>query len=125
MQKKNRLPFALGALLIVVSSVTSCGLVPEQGSCDRRPAEAVCEDLLTNRNNQLRMTFDSLCSLGDGTFSDDLCDHAGALGGCHCEGCENGETITWYFAGAGDGEIQTREDVMALCDEAGRDFVEP
>ena len=117
---------SLTAFPLAVLALVGCGdLIPDHGSCDGRPAEQVCEDLLSNRNNHFRQTFESLCSLGDGTYSDDFCDTAGTLGGCRCDGCENGETITWYFAGADDGAINTAEDVQARCEELSRAYVIP
>jgi hypothetical protein len=117
--------FSLIASFVLVIIASGCGLIPEQGSCDRRPALPECEDLLSNRNNHFRQTFENICSLSQGTWSDGLCDHTGALGGCRCEGCENGETITWFFTGARDGTLNSEDDVRAACEESSLEFVAP
>ncbi|MFN7133398.1 MAG: hypothetical protein ACK4N5_15065 [Myxococcales bacterium] len=88
----------------------------------------MCEDLLTNANNHLGTTFDNLCSIGGGKWSDDeLCDHTGALGGCRCEGCSNGKTVMWFFAGAEveGATLNTVDDVKAVCEKSKRPFVAP
>lgn len=115
----------LGAVLAAFVAVGSgCVCVPAQGSCDGRPGTPVCSELLTNRHNQLRVTFESLCAVGGGRYSDGLCDHAGSLGGCLCEGCENGRSITWYFADA-DAGLATSADVQAKCAALKRPYETP
>jgi hypothetical protein len=84
---------------------------PDQGSCDGRPAVQACSDLLENKNDHMRPTLAGLCV---GTYSDDLCDREGALGGCECADCENGRTIEWMFPDPAN-DINTAEDVMAAC----------
>lgn len=102
----------LASFLVLLGSA-SCGLVsvPSQASCDTRPKEQSCTDLLTNRNNQLESTLKALCV---GTFSTGLCNHAGALGGCGCDGCENGKSVTWVFPDPSK-NIQTAADAMRVC----------
>lgn len=107
-------------MMIAACLTVGCGLVPDKGSCDGRPkGEAACVDLLTNKNNQARPTLVALCV---GTYSDSLCDHTGALGGCECDSCENGKSIEWLFAG-GDAGLSTAADVMGKC--GSRTFVNP
>ncbi len=101
-----------------------CNCIPAQGSCDGRPGTPVCSELLMNRNNQFRATFETLCALGKGRYSDGLCDHTGSLGGCLCEGCENGRSITWYFADL-DAGLVTTTDVQAKCASLKRPFEAP
>ena len=110
---------AVFAVSAAVSLLAGCDLVPSQASCDFRPGTAECTDLLTNRNNQLRPTLQALCV---GKYSDSLCNHAGALGGCRCETCENGVGVTWYFSDT-DGGVQSAADVMKLC--KGYPYVAP
>ena len=112
------MPRLLCAILFVVT-LAGCGLVPSQGSCDGRPGEQACVDLLTNKNNQARPTLVALCV---GTYSDSLCNHTGALGGCECDSCENGKAVEWLFASP-DAGINTAADVMKVC--GSRTFVSP
>lgn len=115
----------LAAVCASALSVTpSCSCVPAQGSCDGRPGTPVCSELLMNRHNQLRATFETLCAVGGGRYGDGLCDHTGALGGCLCEGCENGRSITWYFADA-DAGLRQAADVQAKCASLGRPYEAP
>lgn len=104
---------------LLLCATASCGLVPSQGSCDGRPAEQACVDLLNNKNNQARPTLVALCV---GTYSDGLCNHAGALGGCECASCENGKAVEWLFPDSAKG-INTAADVMKAC--GTRTFVSP
>jgi hypothetical protein len=107
---------------VALLSLTGCGLVPSQASCDHRPKQQACTDLLTNRNNQFSSTLKVFC--GDGTYSESLCNHTGALGGCKCDGCENGEAIDWFFPDA-DGGVTTEGDVKKKCESVSRPFVAP
>jgi len=99
------------ALFLTLLAAGGCLLVPDQGSCDGRPQEQSCTDLLENKNSHARSTLSALCV---GTYSDDLCDHTGALGGCQCDGCENGVSIQWLFPDPAR-NINTAADVMAAC----------
>ena len=112
---------ALVATLVLsfLGTFTACSLVPSQASCDFRPTTALCTDLLTNRNGQLRPTLVTLCV---GAYSDALCNRAGSLGGCECDSCENGKSITWFYPDAAT-KITTAADVMTAC--KGRPFVTP
>jgi hypothetical protein len=105
----------------VLLSVSGCMSVPDQASCDHRPKEQVCTDLLENKNDQTQSLLEGLCV---GTYSNDLCTRTGALGGCKCTGCENGSSIRWLFPDPVN-DINTAEDVMAACDEAMQTFVAP
>lgn len=106
--------------LLLVPLLSACVFsVPDQASCDGRPQSQACVDLLTNRNNQAESTLKALCV---GTFSTSLCNHTGALGGCQCDGCENGKSIEWLFPDPAK-QINTTDDVMRAC--AGRPFVSP
>jgi hypothetical protein len=109
---------------IFLLAASGCLCVPSQASCDNRPSGGfTCTDLLTNRNNQFASTLEVLC--GDGRFSTaTLCDRSGSLGGCLCEGCENGRSITWFFAAA-DAGITTTADVMKQCADKSRTFESP
>jgi hypothetical protein len=109
---------ALASILFVIGAA-GCGLVPSQASCDGRPNEPACTDLLTNKNNQARPTLVALCV---GTYSDSLCNHTGALGGCECDSCENGKGIEWLFPSP-DAGLTTAADVMKAC--GSRTFVSP
>ena len=107
-------------LFCVASATVACGLVPDHASCDLRPQFQVCNDLLTNRNKQLDATLKGLCV---GTYqSDKLCDHTGALGGCECDGCENGKSIEWKFPDP-DAGLNTADDVKKSC--GSETFVPP
>ena len=109
------------ALLCMLPAAGGCGLfggIPDQASCDGRPTEKHCVDLLTNRNNQFETTLKALCV---GTFSTSLCNHTGALGGCKCEGCENGVSIDWFLPDAAGG-FNTADDVRKKCPQS---FVAP
>lgn len=107
-------------LLCALVAASGCVLVPDQGSCDGRPQVQACVDLLENKNSHARTTLSGLCV---GTYSDDLCDQTGALGGCQCDGCENGRTIEWMFPDPAN-NINTAADVMAACG-TNRVFVTP
>lgn len=114
--------------LLAALAASGCGLVPDQTSCDYRPGKQACSELHTNRNNQLRTTLETLCTLSDGRFSESLCNHGGALGGCRCDGCENGEAIDWFFAGYVSDKgvtFQSADDVKKACANVGRPFVAP
>ncbi len=106
-------------LVLLLLNTASCGLAPSNVSCDVRPAEQACVDLLTNKNSQLEPTLRALCV---GTYSNTLCDHTGALGGCRCDTCENGQSITWMFPDASK-SINTVDDVKKAC--GNRVFVAP
>jgi hypothetical protein len=112
----------------VVSAVVvwpACSCVPSQSSCDGRPhGHPRCDDLLTNRSNQFANVLETYCKGDDGVFSTSLCNHTGALGGCLCEGCENGRAVTWLFADA-DAGINTTADVMSICGDGGQTFQSP
>lgn len=115
-------------LFLVVVAAAGCSLVPDQTSCDLRPKRLACSELLTNRNNQLRTTLETLCTLSGGSFSESLCNHGGALGGCRCEGCENGVAIDWFFPGFVDDKgmtFQSVDDVKKACASLSRPFVAP
>jgi hypothetical protein len=104
---------------------SACGAVPSQSSCDRRPnGQARCDDLLTNRSNQFSSVLETYCKGDDGVYSTNLCNHTGALGGCLCENCENGKSITWLFADADAGRT-TAADVMSICGDAGWPYQNP
>jgi hypothetical protein len=105
--------------VLLLLSLSACGLAPSQASCDHRPTEQSCTDLVANRNNQLESTLDALCI---GTFSTSLCNHTGALGGCSCDGCENGKAVEWLFPDPSK-NINTAADVMKACGK--RTFVQP
>jgi hypothetical protein len=109
-------------LVTLILSIAGCLCVPSQASCDNRPAgEATCVDLLTNRNNQLAPTLQALCV---GTFSTStMCDRQGSLGGCLCDGCENGRSITWFYPSA-DAGVTSTADVMKKCSD-GHPFQSP
>ena len=120
----SRLPRLLQLLSLVavpLLAAPACGLVPSQGSCDTRPAEQACTDLLNNKNSQFRSTLAALCV---GTYSDELCNHTGALGGCECDGCENGKSITWIFADPAK-HFSTVDDAKAECAKEKRPYVAP
>jgi hypothetical protein len=110
--------FAMLCALVVVGG---CFAVPDQASCDGRPQAQSCTDLLENKNNQAGTTLDALCA---GTYSEDLCDTTGALGGCQCDGCENGKSVEWLFPDPAK-NINTAADVMAVCATLNRTFVTP
>ena len=99
------------SVLCAVLVVAGCSLGPDQGSCDGRPTVQACTDILENKNDQTRAALSALCV---GAYSDDLCDHQGALGGCECTGCENGKQIEWMFPDPANG-ITSAEDVMVAC----------
>ncbi|MDB4964962.1 MAG: hypothetical protein JWN44_651 [Myxococcales bacterium] len=106
--------------LWLVPLLAACGFsVPDHASCDGRPQEQACVDLLTNKNSQAETTLKALCV---GSFSTSLCDHTGALGGCQCDGCENGKSIEWLFADPSK-QINTADDVRRVC--ANRPYVAP
>ncbi|MBS2030822.1 MAG: hypothetical protein JST54_23160 [Deltaproteobacteria bacterium] len=110
----------LSIFLAAALATAGCNLAPSQASCDLRPQEPVCNDLLTNRENQLDATLKALCV---GTYaSEKLCDRTGALGGCECDGCENGKAIEWKFPDP-DGGINTADDVKKSC--GSETFVSP
>lgn len=114
-----------GSLSFAVALLSGC-TIPEHWSCDFRPDVPACEELLDNPNNQFSGTWANMCAMMDGEYSTELCDHTGSLGGCYCEGCSNGQAITWYWEGTvEDHTFETTADVQALCDEQGREFVEP
>ena len=116
----NLKKYPILAVAFFVLAASACGFsVPPQASCDGRPAEQACVDLLTNRNNQLEPTLKSLCV---GTFSLSLCNHTGALGGCQCDACDNGKNVEWLFPDAAK-NINTAADVKAKC--GSRTFVAP
>lgn len=106
-------------VLLVVLSCAGCFAVPDHASCDGRPQSQDCTDLLNNKNNHAGATLKALCA---GTFSENLCDHTGALGGCQCDGCENGKAITWLFPDPPN-HITTAADVMTKC--ANQPYVAP
>ena len=106
--------------LLAAAALWGCGFnVPSQSSCDFRPQAAECTDLLTNRNSQVEATLKGLCV---GTYSEGLCNHTGSLGGCECDGCDNGKSITWEFPNP-DAGVATADDVKRICD--GRPYVAP
>jgi hypothetical protein len=107
------------SVLLVVLGLCACASVPDQGSCDGRPKVQVCTDILENETNQTRSALDGLCV---GTYSDDLCDRTGALGGCECTGCDNGRLIEWRYPDPVN-NINTAADVMAAC--GTKTFVTP
>src|SRR4051812_28458686 len=100
-------------LAALVSTLCACALgpIPSQASCDGRPTEQACTDLLTNKNSQFESTLKALCV---GTYSSSLCNHTGALGGCQCDGCETGKSVEWLFADASK-NINTAADVKTAC----------
>jgi hypothetical protein len=106
-------------LICVVLGAGACSAVPDQGSCDGRPRVQVCTDILGNKTNQARTALEGMCV---GTYSDDLCNRAGALGGCECPGCENGRLIEWRYPDPAN-NVNTAEDVMAAC--GTKTFVAP
>jgi hypothetical protein len=108
-------------LVTLFMSIAGCLCAPSQASCDGRPAEPACTDLLTNRSGQLEPTLRALCV---GKFSTSLCDHSGSLGGCLCEACENGRSITWIFASA-DAGISSAADVMKVCSDEKHPYQDP
>ena len=120
----RRLPvfvaIALGTLL------AGCFAVPQQMSCDYRKSGANgCVDLLTNRNSQFASTLQSICEVGGGSFSTPaLCDRSGALGGCLCESCENGRSVTWIYPPGPDGGITTVGALQSECQRQGRPYVD-
>lgn len=100
------------AFLVTTLLLVGCGFgVPSQASCDFRPKAAECTDLLTNRNNQVEATLRTLCL---GAYSNGLCDRTGSLGGCECDGCENGKSVTWKYPDPAN-NINTAADVMKSC----------
>jgi len=109
----------IALLVLPLLTVAACGLAPSQASCDTRPNEQACTDLLTNRNSLLEPTLNGLCV---GTFSTSLCNHTGALGGCQCDSCENGKSVTWMFPDAAK-SLTTVDDVKKAC--GNRTFVAP
>jgi len=112
--------------LAVLSSFAGCFCVPQQMSCDyRKTGKNGCTDLYNNKNNQLGSTLSTLCDLGGGSFSSPtLCDRSGALGGCLCEGCENGRGVTWIYPPGPDGGITTVAALQAECMRQSRTFVD-
>lgn len=120
----RRLPILF--VLAASSSLAGCFCVPQQMSCDyRKSGQAGCVDLLTNRNNHFAYTLQNICELGGGSFSTPgLCDRSGALGGCYCDGCENGRSVTWIYPPGPDGGITTVAALQAECQRQSRPYVD-
>lgn len=112
--------------LAVLSSFAGCFCVPQQMSCDYQASgKNGCVDLYDNKQGQFTNTLKTFCELEGGTFSTPgLCTRTGALGGCLCEGCERGRSVTWIWAPGPDGGIPNVAALQAECMRQGRPFVD-
>lgn len=130
---------ALSPLLaLTLLAAPGCGALPgfgesEHVSCNY-PDKHLCIDS-EGVGAITKQSVETTCTSNQGVARDQLCDRAGALGGCRLDfsAVKKGQTSTsWYYAGAmaSDGSntitIQTREDVMAVCPtHDDQSFVEP
>jgi hypothetical protein len=112
--------------LAVLSSFAGCFCVPQQMSCDYRGSgQNGCADLYENKDYQLGNTLQTICELQGGSFTTPgLCSRTGALGGCLCEGCERGRSVTWIWAPGPDGGIPNVAALQAECMRQSRTFVD-
>lgn len=119
----NRL---FAAAVISGLSFAGCVCVPSQVSCDYRGAgKAGCVDIYENKQGQFASTLKTFCEVEDGVFTTPgLCDRTGALGGCLCNGCERGRSVTWIYPPGPDGGFTTKAQLQAECMKQGRPFVE-
>ncbi len=99
----------------------------QKGSCDLRkysPATQECRDYESS-GTQFITTFKGTCTTTT-AWTDALCNHTGALGGCRTpyQAGGGGVLTQWYFAQAG---IMTQADVQAKCaaTSASTTFVAP